>query len=77
MKYTALIAYNAPYYADIEFEAASDEEAIEIAKRRAAEADGDYSSQIELSDDHRVVDVTRVEDDEIIAECIDVSRVSP
>lgn len=71
-KYTACIAYDAPYYATIEFEAATDAEAIEIAKARAKDCDGHYNSQIEMADNLRVVDVTREEDDEIIAEAIDV-----
>lgn len=71
-KYIALIAYNAPCYAHIEFEASSDNKAIAIAKRRAKEADGDYESSIEDADEHRVVGVTREEDGEIIAESIDV-----
>jgi hypothetical protein len=71
-KYTALLAYDVSYYADVEFEAESDEQAIEIAKRMAHDCDGGYSPAHDMADGHRVCDVTREEDGDIIAEGIDV-----
>jgi hypothetical protein len=65
--YTATLAYNAPFYADVEFEAASDEEAIEIAKRMAMDCDGNYNGHIEWAEQHRVVDLVD-ENDDYIAE---------
>lgn len=56
-QYTATIAYNVPYYATIEIEAKSDEEAVKLAKEAALAADGDYDAMFDGVDEHRVVEV--------------------
>lgn len=57
MKYTAIIAYNIPSYAHIEFDAPNDAAAIAFAKKAAHDCDGDYNDSLEDADDHRVCSV--------------------
>jgi hypothetical protein len=66
MKYNATIAFDVPCYANVEIEAGSDAEALELAKKLASEAAVDYEAAWDHADDHRVVVVTREEDDEVV-----------
>jgi len=60
MKYAATLGITLPAYADVEIEAASDEEAIEKAKDMAEkDFDIQYDPSFEWSEESRVVSVTR------------------
>lgn len=64
MKYAATLGITLPAYADVEIEAASDEEAIEKAKDLAGkDIDIIYDPCFEWFEENRVVNVTRPGED--------------